>query len=295
MISTAEVVFERLNCVRLSNDLLTVWITTDVGPRILGLSLAEGENLFVVSPEARIPVKGQGDYSLRGGHRLWYAPEIPETTYITDDKPVEITLLENGAEVIQEVDEKTGIQKSIKVILSEELAQITIDHKLLNTGRESFRLAPWAITMMRTGGLGMIPLQTKTDDENGLWPNRDLVLWPYTKINSPHINLRDRAVAIKAEMAEGALKVGASNPLGWLAYSLDGTLFVKKTAYQAGANYLDRGASSQIYCNPNVIELESLGPVVDLGPGECTTHQEIWQVYPEGSWPEEISDLLDIF
>jgi len=43
------------------------------------------------------------------------------------------------------------------------------------------------------------------------------------------------------------------------------------------------------------MELESLGPVVDLEPGECTTHQEIWQVYPEGFWPEEISDLLNIF
>ncbi len=89
--------------------------------------------------------------------------------------------------------------------------------------------------MMRPGGLGVIPLQTEPDDKNGLWPNRDLVFWPYTKINSPHLNLSDKAISIKAEMTEGALKVGASNPLGWMAYNLDGILFVKRTIYQAEA------------------------------------------------------------
>lgn len=295
MININEVIFEGLKCVQLSNGLVSVWITSEVGPRILGLSLAERDNMLVVIPEAKIPVDGREDYSLRGGHRLWYAPEKPETTYITDDQPVEILLVENGLEMIQVVDQKTGIQKSWQVTLSENEAEITIDHKLTNLGSGEFQCAPWAITMLRPGGRGVIPLQTGLDDEHGLWPNRDLVFWPYTNIDSPNLILTDQVISVNAILPEGALKIGAPNPVGWLAYELDGTLFVKSAEYYKGANYLDRGASSQIYCNPDLIELETLGPFVTLVPGDSTQHQETWQIYAEGNWPDEIGQLFALF
>ena len=92
-------------------------------------------------------------------------------------------------------------------------------------------------------------------------------------------------------MTEGVLKVGSPNPSNWMAYAVGGVLFVKRTVYQKGATYLDRGASSQIYCNPDLIELETLGPVVNLKPGDSVGHQEIWQIYQEGHWPPEIFDI----
>ena len=147
--------------------------------------------------------------------------------------------------------------------------------------------------MLRPGGVGLIPLSTDTDDEHGLLPNRQIVFWPYTDLKSPHLNLGNQGVAVQAVMEQGALKVGAPNPLGWLAYQLESLLFVKRAAYQAGGHYLDRGASSQIYCNPDVIELETLGPVVNLAPGEMTEHREVWQLYAEGDWPGEIKRLFE--
>jgi len=59
--------------------------------------------------------------------------------------------------------------------------------------------------------------------------------------------------------------------------------------------YLDRGASSQIYCSGDFIELETLGPVVKLAPGEFVEHQEIWQVFPEDDWPLEIKGIFQNF
>jgi hypothetical protein len=93
---------------------------------------------------------------------------------------------------------------------------------------------------------------------------------------------------VHAKLKKGALKVGASNPAEWIAYRIRGTLFVKSAAYQDGGKYLDLGASHQIYCGPEVIELETLGPVVILEPGEGTEFKETWQIYSEGNWPEAI-------
>jgi hypothetical protein len=61
----------------------------------------------------------------------------------------------------------------------------------------------------------------------GVLPNRHVVLWPYTRINSPHIVWGDRFVLVKATMDRCALKVGFPNPAGWLGYVLEGALFVK--------------------------------------------------------------------
>ena len=295
MVEMNETVFEEQSCIQVNNDQLSLWVTKDIGPRILGLSFLAGENMLVVLPDAKIPVEGAEDYSLRGGHRLWYAPEDPKTTYIADDQPVEVTFTGNSLRATQPVDRLTRIQKSWQIILDEEEALLTINHNLTNLGEEQFELAPWAVTMLRPGGIGIIPMQTDFDDEHGLHPNRQVVIWPYTEIKSLYLEIKDQAISVKANMSEGALKIGAPNPRGWLAYGLEGNLFVKKTVYERSAKYLDRGASSQIYCNPDVIELETLGPVVILTPGDSVVHQETWQIYPDGKWPLEIKELFSLF
>jgi hypothetical protein len=138
----------------------------------------------------------------------------------------------------------------------------------------------------------VIPQKTDHADRHGLLPNRNIVLWPYTELYSPHILLENRGLYVSAALQEGALKLGSPNPDGWIGYALGDLLFVKRAIFVEGGNYLDKGASSQIYCNPDFIELETLGPVVTLHPGEDVTHLEEWGVYQPGDWPPECEDLL---
>ena len=282
-------------CTTMENDNLKLWITCDIGPRLLGLSFRGGDNLLAILPDMTISFDGMDDYSPRGGHRLWSAPEVPEITYIADDRPVEIKPEGSGLKIIQEIESPTGIQKSWKVTLQDKKARVKLIHTISNQGDEPVELAPWAITQFRPGGTAILPLQTDLDDDHGLLPNRQIVLWPYTELDSPWLDVNDRAITVRASMKEGALKVGAPNPAGWIAYTLDKTLFVKRAAYDREAEYLDRGASSQIYCGSDFIELETLGPVGTLSPGEFTDHQEIWEIYSEGDWPGEIKQLYKTF
>jgi hypothetical protein len=82
-----------------------------------------------------------------------------------------------------------------------------------------------------------------------------------------------------------AFKVGFPNPRGWLAYWLDGTLFVKRAAFDPCASYYDLGSSSECYCNGNFLELETLGPITRLAPGEELSHVETWELCEQEERP----------
>ena len=75
------------------------------------------------------------------------------------------------------------------------------------------------------------------------------------------------------------MMTGIFDPAGWGAYYSAGTLFVKRAAPIAGAAYPDFGCNFEIFTNPEFLELESLAPVVELHPGENTSHTEVWNLY----------------
>jgi hypothetical protein len=292
--------FAGYDCVKLENDALALWVTQSVGPRIIGVALQGGANLFAEVPDITLACPGDGNYSLRGGHRLWYAPEAPPRTYIPDDVPVSIADVENGIHVSQPVEAQTGIQKSLTITLSDRDARVVVDHTLHNLGDESVELAPWAITQLKPGGIAILPQATTSADEYSVLPNRHIVLWPYTEVTSPHIAWGDRYVFVQATMQGGALKIGFPNPAGWMAYVVEDTLFVKHAVYQPDAAYFDRGSSSECYCNPHFLELETLGPRTNLAPGESVTHREMWTLYsgvsfrPDEAAMQEIVDELGL-
>lgn len=152
MVRRSETQFEGFDCLKLENEHITLWITKSVGPRVIGLSAFEEENMLAVLPDAIYEYPGQEDYNFRGGHRLWYAPEQPETTYIQDDQPVGVEEIENGVKLVQSVDRPTGVQKSLGIRLADSRAEVEINHFLTNLGESAIKLAPWAITQIRPGG-----------------------------------------------------------------------------------------------------------------------------------------------
>src|SRR5690349_20101630 len=61
----------------IENEFLRVEYLTTTGPRMIGLYARGVEgNLLAETPEVHWPTP-RGEYYLRGGHRLWTAPEDP--------------------------------------------------------------------------------------------------------------------------------------------------------------------------------------------------------------------------
>lgn len=293
MIEIKTANYQGYEVVEFSNGVIHLSVTISTGPRILKLSAFGSENLFAELPNVELDYPGEGSLKLVGGHRLWYAPENPATTYIPDSDPVAWDQITNGIELTQVVDKPTGIQKVIKIVISELGAEVKVIHVLTNSGSKPFKLAPWAITQLRPGGTAVIPQKTDKADPNGLLPNRNIVLWPYTDLGSGLVDLKNCGLYVHAKVNDdSALKIGSPNPHGWIGYDLDGILFVKRADYVEGGDYLDLGASSQIYTNRDFIELETLAQVATLLPGESASHEEVWEVYPPGNWPDEVRELL---
>jgi len=269
--------FAGLDCVQVKNGALSLWITHAVGPRIIGLSVGAGSNLLAVLPDATTITPTGKLYRFHGGHRLWRGPEDLELTYVPDDKPVTVSNVSAfGLAFAQPPEQLSGIQKRMTVTLPDDTATVVIDHEISNQGNELAELAPWAITQLRPGGFGILPMSQAA---TGLLPNRRLTLWPYTQMNSSHIEWGDRYVFVHANMLDNKLKIGWANPDGWLGYWIDDILFVKQAAFQDGADYVDYGSSTECYCDPRFLELETLGPRTTLEPGESVSHRETWRLF----------------
>jgi hypothetical protein len=84
---------------------------------------------------------------------------------------------------------------------------------------------------------------------------------------------------------------GIFNSAGWGAHYRQGTLFVKRAAVIGGARYPDGGCNFELFTNPDFLEVETLGPLVELDPGETAEHVERWWLFgdvPEGQGEEWI-------
>jgi hypothetical protein len=58
-----------------------------------------------------------------------------------------------------------------------------------------------------------------------------------------------------------------------------GTLFVKRFPYEKGKPYPDQGCNFETFTNPDMLEVESLGPLVRLEPGAAVELTEHWELY----------------
>src|ERR1035437_3636911 len=83
------------NCWRGANGGIDLIVTGDVGPRVIWLGFAGGQKLFKTSPE-QMGRSDEADWMIRGGARVWIAPEDRRATYALDNRPVTIDV-DDGA------------------------------------------------------------------------------------------------------------------------------------------------------------------------------------------------------
>ena len=263
--------------ITLSTKALELTVTTSVGPRIVSLRSLKGGvgNLFLQFPEDEQRYHG---YYLRGGHRLWHAPEHIVRTYQPDDSPLTVNPLANGIALAQPVEEKTGVRKTLQIELKGERT-VLLTHALTNEGLWPIETSAWALTMLRGDGYGVLPLPPKGNHADGdLLPAYALVPWSYTDLAAPVWQLRRDCIGIDVAKAAAAHKLGITNYPGWSAYWLDGITFVKYSPVETGATYPDMGCAFETFTDGKMIEFETLGPLTRLAPGESLSHIEHWTV-----------------
>jgi len=267
------------NNIRLSNRDIEVIITQDVGPRILRCGFIGERNLFAEMPGQQGGM-GEKQWMLRGGHRLWVAPEDPRKTYELDNEPVQTTvMIPGGVRLTQRKGRLTGIQKSMEVTISRDRNELKIVHLLKNAGRRTAQVSPWALTVMARDGMAIIPLPAKIPHTQRLTHNQVWTLWGYTDLTDPRWTLGSRYIFFRQDRTRGPNKLGMAMQEGWVAYQLGEFLFVKRFSRKEGAVYPDGNVNFETFSNQHFLEIETLGPLVTLTPGKSIRHEESWTLY----------------
>jgi hypothetical protein len=276
----------------LKNDFLQIEYLTGA-LRITGLTPVGKANMLADLSDLPPISTPFGDFYFRGGHRLWHSPEAMPRTYIPDAGNLTIREVRDGVVLESATEPGSGIRKRIEIELAPDKPSVKLTHTLFNDGLWEVELAPWAITQLRLGGTAILPMPVGNVDAAGLLSNRQLSLWPYTRINDPRLQLNDSYMLFRAEALLPPFKIGYPNPHGWVAYWLDGILFRKTFDPHPELTHPDNNCNTEIYCNDRFIELESLAPLTRLLPGATVSHEETWDVSSDvGSLPEEAQELL---
>ena len=107
------------NCWRMSNGEIESIVSADVGPRVISLGFAGGQNLFK-NFEAEMGKGGEAAWMSRGGSRIWIGPEDPVATYAPDNLPVTVEIQRNTLIASAPVQEPVRVQKQMIVTLPDQ-------------------------------------------------------------------------------------------------------------------------------------------------------------------------------
>lgn len=257
------------DCYRLANDAVELILASSFGPRIVGFRLAGGENVLKVFP----PAPGR----IRGGHRLWVAPEVPAVTWVDDSRPVRVEPIPGGARLTGSREPESGLEKEIEIRL--DGANATLTHRVTNRNAWPITFAPWALTQMAPGGIAFSGFAPQGEHPRDLLPAQPLVRWPYTDLADPRWTWMTRYFALRHDPdAPRPNKIGSFLRRPWGAYLNDGTLFVKWAESRPG-RYPDLSCNFEVFANAAMLELETLGPLETPAPGETLEHTEYWSLY----------------
>ena len=265
------------NCYRLSNSILDLVLTADVGPRIIRFGFCDGVNEFKEFPE-QIGQTGGDEWRAYGGHRLWHSPEAQPRTYFPDNFPVTVERHGERVHVAQPMETTTGIQKELDIRFVKGVAQVLVNHRLTNLGLWPVELSVWCLSVMQAGGVGILPLPPRgVHSPQSLLPSNTMGIWVYTDMSDARWTWGRRFILLQQDSrATTAQKVGLSNPEGWAAYARGKHLFLKQVTYQPGVSYPDMGCSVELFTNRDMQEIETLSPLTKLDPGQSVEHLETW-------------------
>ncbi len=257
----------------IENDFLRLEYLTTVGPRIIGLYSKQADvELLAPSFDIHWPTP-HGEYYLYGGHRIWKSPE--DSFYNCPEDNVTVIQETNRVTLRNNVD-ASGLQKEITFSLDENRIQLT--HQLIWYGAEPIELAPWTITQVPLGGIAILP-QSKA--HTGSAPTRSLAVFPYVTITDTRLEVHDDMILVHGFAHPDAFKIGSYNSFGWAAYMLEKALFIKRFPVNDFRLLPDMGSNVEVYVRDAYLELETLGELVWLKPGEAVTFEETWEVIPD--------------
>src|SRR5204863_9023513 len=111
---------------------------------------------------------------------------------------------------------------------------------------------------------------------------RPLVMWAFTDLRDRRWTFLEKYLVLKQDPHNSApTKLGHFNENTWGAYLLGSELFIKCFRAEPGGIYPDMGCSYETFTRDDMLEIETLGPITRVEPGEWLEHTEYWSLHRE--------------
>jgi len=281
------------HCYRIADGEIELIVTGDVGPRIIRFGFFRGQNLFKEYPD-QLGKSGEEKFQLRGGDRVWKAPEDPIATWTPDNMQVEVQLTPTGLIAREPIEPLTRLQKEIEISMMPSGTGVKVSHRITNHSLFPLEFAPWALTMMAQGGIVVAGFPPRGRHPINLEATNPLVMWAYTNLADPRWKFTKKYLTLRQDSSNSeAQKIGLFNRDTWAAYILNGEVFVKRSTADPAKTYPDFGCSFETFTNNEFLEVETLGPMTKLLPGETVEQIEHWALFRDVKVAELTDKELD--
>lgn len=256
-----------------TNGNIELGIPLEFGLRIGYLSYCGSDNLFFEQPLDMKELSTGDGWRVRGGHRLWLAPEN-EKDYYPDNDPISYEISENSVSLYQKTDSWLSVNKSFTIKFIDN-SSVEVIHKVKNLSGKERRCSLWSITSMAPGGEEYIPLHYR---ENGYDHLHRVSMWDYTSLGDERACYKRDSITLTHAPLKEKYKIGIGHPAGAVCYKNKGVEFKKSFNIYSEKEYPDGNVSFETFMCAHMVEIESLSPYVNLKKGEEAEHREIWKL-----------------
>lgn len=254
---------------RLANDHLSLTIVPALSGRVMELNY-RGQNCFWINDAL---LKGEiggdptfGNWMNWGGHKTWLAPQSrwPSPNAQSDEMDnVEwdvVSQSETGIELRGPVIPWGGVRLGRRLTLADGASEAQVLESITNESDGPRTWSVWAVAQFPVPGWAVYP----KDERKTLTP-------PVRRFDGDRLRFA----------GDSKWKVGALTPSGWGEYRADSWQWSFRACFAADVSLPHPdGCNLETWSNsaPGYMELEWLGPLLTLAPGETWAFETGWSL-----------------
>jgi len=265
------------DCLWLEHGTWEMGIPLSFGLRILFFARAGHENVFFEQPADADYLTTPEGWRIYGGTRLWFAPESEYPLCQPEAQPISYAWVGGSLVLTQNEDKALHLVKEIEISEAKNDSSVSIRYRVTNTGSDPLVGAPWAVSVMREGGVFTAPFAAETDELSDK-PERILSLWNTTSLGDERLTFTEDSVVVRQKPLDAYFKLGLYSAAKSGSYTLPDQTFTKEFPVSKEELYPDGGVNLEIFCCRWMLEFETLAPMRILLPGDTAEHTERWTV-----------------
>jgi Domain of unknown function (DUF4380) len=268
---------------RVSNGQVTLSVVPGAGGRVLEFALNGQQALWVnpslqgkLFPVAKRPTSWSSWHNF-GGYKLWPAPqslwpksvgEAPDPFLDGGTVSVEV-ILQRGVRLTGAPSLDMGLLFVRELSLEAQTGVLTVQQRMRNIGTKPVDWSIWDVTQIPAPAWVFFPANPASPNRNGILP-----------LGGGQNQWTNDGGLIVTEYRGVSGKIGADSPAGWMAAVIGDLAYIKKFPPRSETSlYPDKGSTVEVYTNDKslaYIEMEVLGPITHLEPGEEASYPETW-------------------